>query len=696
MRSLIVIAGLVLAFGLAPAADNAVGLLSSQPTAGGVPLLTEVGWTDNPAETLHYDGDNASAIGLTGGGTFRGAVRFTPTRTCTIKSVLFYQNDPSSNDYAFIYAEGTDTTPGVTLDSVSYSGSAGTVWKRADFAAPLIVIAGVDFWACVQMTHDSGAFPLGTDAGPMLRNRGGFISMGAGWSQLADLQLDYNWNIRAIIEPVPGFDHDVGVSRILIPGTSVGEGAYTPTARITNFGENAESSIPVTCRIDSLGTLVYDQTTAYAGPLQPGHRAEVAFTPDWTTGAGGNAYTVEMFTALAGDLDTSNDTTTQTTSIATYFLMMDHDTGYCKLTVTCIGAIGYDEPADAGNGFRYPKTAASQLFHGSFAVGNSPAYVADRHFGQPASGGVNTDLVPVESLRPIDPPTIGDEHFYAVFDDAGHAAPKEIEVTQNSYMSAAPGYDDFVILVYDIENAGAGAVDGLYAAVFGDFDVGADPRANTVTSDETRRLSYMRWVGSANPTVGLKILEPRSFANLAAIDHDVYVYPDSCMTDRHKFIFMDGTVAQRNSTRPYDWSICTSVGPFDLPAGATYRFAVAFIGGTTVNEVEAHADSAQSWYGIHVGLAERPGEVKADDVRCEVLPNPFRGGTFIHYFSRAAGMFELEVFDATGRMVEARSLEIEAGGGTYHWQPAALARGVYFLNVKTPDNESVVKVLRLN
>ena len=376
-------------------------------------------------------------------------------------------------------------------------------------------------------------------------------------------------------------------------------------------------------------------------------------------------------------------------------LLMDHDTGYCKLTVSCQGSIGYDlPPADAGSGFCYPKTSASALFYSAVAVGNSETYVADRHYSNPASGTPNTDLVPVDSLRPVTPPVAGDEHFRGSYSDAGHPSAKGLKITQNSYMNVATGYDDFAVLALDIANNGSSAVNGVYAAAFADFDIGSAPTNNVCSTDVSRRLTFMRQSTTANPTVGVKILAPRSYANLAAIDHARYVYPDSCMTDGQKWRFMNGTVQQQNSNRAYDWSMCTSVGPFDLAVGASYRFAFAFVGGTDGGQVRVNADSAQSWYDREVGISEERKPVMAGALRPLFLsPNPFSGGTFVNYYTRLAGTVELSAFDATGREVEHAAFEAKAGAGRYLWQPKGLAPGVYFIKVKTPDRESTAKVL---
>ncbi|HDQ99190.1 MAG TPA: T9SS type A sorting domain-containing protein [candidate division WOR-3 bacterium] len=375
-------------------------------------------------------------------------------------------------------------------------------------------------------------------------------------------------------------------------------------------------------------------------------------------------------------------------------LLMDHDTGYCRLTVSAQGSIGYDVAADAGSGFRYPKTAASALFYGSFAVGNAEGYVADRHFGRPASGPQNSDLRAVDSLRPVDPPLAGDQHYRGSYSDAGHSSPKGLLVRQNSYQVAESGYDDFVVITFDIANNGSSPVNGLHAGVFADFDIGADPTTNTVTSDESRRFTFMRQSSNANPTVGVKILAPASFANLAGVDHERYVYPDSAMSDGMKWRFLNGTIVQRNSNRAYDWSTLTSAGPFDLAVGQSYHFAVAFVGGTSENQARAHADSAQSWYDGNVGLAEGPARRDIPTALCEVLPNPFVGQTTVRLQLPQAGRVRVNVVDISGRTVATLADgELAAGRQELIWQPGSLAAGVYFVRVETPAGTTTRPVL---
>jgi len=366
-------------------------------------------------------------------------------------------------------------------------------------------------------------------------------------------------------------------------------------------------------------------------------------------------------------------------------LLMTHDTGYCKLTVSCQGSIGYDIPDGSGSGFCYPKTSATALYYGSFAVGNSPSYVADHHYGNPASGTPNTDLRPVDSLRPVTPPVYGDEHFRGSYSDAGHPTPKGLKITQNTYMSAQPGYDDFVVMVFDIQNQGSNPVNGLYAGIFADFDIGSSSTSNTLFSDTVRRFTYMRQSTTANPTVGVKILAPQSFANLSGVDHAIYVYPDSAMTDNMKFRFLNGTIVQRNSNRTYDWSVLVSSGPFDLPVGQTYRFAVAFVGGADETSARANADSAQSWFDRNVAISEPASAPAPLNSPLTITPNPFTRNLTIRLNLPVAGPVRLTVHDISGRTVGSiYEGTAQPGTNEFRWSAKGLTPGVYFIRLKTP------------
>ncbi len=469
---------------------------------------------------------------------------------------------------------------------------------------------------------------------------------------------------------------------------------------LKNMGNAASTNTRGTLRENSTYITLGDSTSNYgtmnAGDTSRGDRYQVTAASGTPPGS-----QIQFTVHVTSDQGSWDPTFTLTVGVPPIpgQVVMTHDTGYCKLSVIALGSIGYDAPPglDLGSGFSYPKATASQLYYASFLVGNGTGYVADRYYGNPPSGGPNTDFRIVDSLRPVLPPAAGDEHFRWVMSDASHPSPKGLRVTANSYQTALPGYDDFVALVYDIKNEGSTALTGMYAGVMADFDIGSDPTTNTSAADTVRRTQSMRQASTANPTVGVKILAPRSFANLSAVDHARYVYPDSCMTDGQKWRFLNGTIVLRNSNRNYDWSTCTSIGPFDIQPGQSYRCAFAFLGGTSLAEFQAHADSAQSWYDGNVGLLEGEGLTRPrTEVNLVCSPNPFQRAVTISFNLPIPGRVLAQVFDVSGRTVATlANAELPAGRTQAVWSPAKLSSGVYLLKLQLPDGSVTEKLMLL-
>ncbi|MBM3313477.1 hypothetical protein FJY70_02660 [candidate division WOR-3 bacterium] len=270
---------------------------------------------DPPGDTLHVDYEAFNnAVGLTAGGVFYTAARLTPTRACTVVTVIFYKWDVSNNDYVFVWGSGTPTNPGPLIESVPYTGSTTMAWQSISLPIPVPLEPGEDIWVGPRMNHTAGTFPLGVDDGPAVAGRGGWINYQGSWIELSSVGLQVNWHIRAIVGSGGTVAHDVGVEQVLAPTGSMPPGTVAPKARVRNFGTNPESSIPVLCWIDSAGTRVFTDSTTHPGPLAPGAAADVTFPRNWT-GVAGRTYQVTMFTKLAADERRSNDTARATVTV---------------------------------------------------------------------------------------------------------------------------------------------------------------------------------------------------------------------------------------------------------------------------------------------------------------------------------------------------------------------------------------------
>jgi hypothetical protein len=152
---------------------------------------------------LRWDnGSNFDAIGLTNGGTFEASARFPssvmiPLIGKDLTEVEIYINDLPTSCVIKIYGQGTTTTPGSLLYSEDVTSQiVGTSFNTITLTTP-VSISGYDIWIGYEATHAASLYPCGVDAGPMVTN-GGFIYAG-GWTTLAAVGLNYNWNIAGFV-----------------------------------------------------------------------------------------------------------------------------------------------------------------------------------------------------------------------------------------------------------------------------------------------------------------------------------------------------------------------------------------------------------------------------------------------------------------------------------------------------------------
>ena len=386
------------------------------------------------------------------------------------------------------------------------------------------------------------------------------------------------------------------------------------------------------------------------------------------------------------------------TALPPAVIIAEHDTGYCLLSVTAQGSIGYTAPNDeVGSGFRYPKAAISALYYSSMMAGNSATYLVDRFYGQPATT-LNQDWRVVDSLRFITPPEYGDQHLRCSYNDAGHSTPLGLKVTQNSYMSSTSNYDDFVVIVYDYQNTGTTTISGLYSGIIADFDVNPSASSSDIAaSDATRRLVYMRQALNQNPTVGVKLLSPTTAQNLTCIDHDRYVYPDSAMTESMKYRILNGGISLAQSNRTYDWSVALSTSPFNLTPSQSYRVAYAFVGGSSEAELLANADAAQIWYNQMSGISDEddvniPGRLPNIDFK--LIPNPSTRPLRISYNIPNAGNMTIGLYDIAGQLkIQLFQGMVQTKSGVIEFILNNLPNGVYFIKLATGENTVMKKFL---
>ena len=157
---------------------------------------------------LRWDsGTNFDGIGLTSGGTFAVAGRFTPTELGPLASqgvisVSMFINDVPTSARIVLWGANTDLIAGPEVYSQPFTPVA-TSWNTITLTTPYIITGSTDLWIGYEVTHATGSYPAGVDAGPAAFN-GDRIYSGGAWGRLSVLAptLNYNWNIYATVDPV--------------------------------------------------------------------------------------------------------------------------------------------------------------------------------------------------------------------------------------------------------------------------------------------------------------------------------------------------------------------------------------------------------------------------------------------------------------------------------------------------------------
>lgn len=155
---------------------------------------------------IHYDGENAGNSVGDAGTTFIGGARFRASIMGTytggqLISVQFFYSQVATGITIMVYDAGTSSVPGTLLLSQPVDLGSLTLldWNEITLSTA-IPISGNDLWVCLQVEDATAAsFPFGVDAGPADPD-GDWVNDSGTWQHLNDFGLNYNWNIRGVVE----------------------------------------------------------------------------------------------------------------------------------------------------------------------------------------------------------------------------------------------------------------------------------------------------------------------------------------------------------------------------------------------------------------------------------------------------------------------------------------------------------------
>lgn len=255
-----------------------------------------------------------------------------------------------------------------------------------------------------------------------------------------------------------------------------------------------------------------------------------------------------------------------------------------------------------------------------------------------------------------------------------------VEITQKT---ASRMRDDFIIVDYSVKNLMSSTLSDFYIGVFADWDIG-NFQANLGGVDGDRGLAYQYDPGLKDPNYyGLVALSGMSAASVTEAEPNM--------------AFLVAPQAGSGGT-PGDLRTFIGSGPFTIPAGGSQSVAFAISAGTSLVDLQAHADSVHVLWKktVTTGVARADQQLPTCFSLSQNYPNPFNPSTTIRYELPKASRVSLKVYDVLGQEVSTL-VDEEKPAGTYevHFSTQNLSSGMYVYRLQVGDYVAAKKLILL-
>ncbi|MCF8365314.1 MAG: right-handed parallel beta-helix repeat-containing protein [Bacteroidales bacterium] len=161
------------------------------------------------------DGTNYEGIGLTSGGTFSVAARWTPEYLqnydgYSITSVKIFIRGTTIQDIHLKVWSGENAS--LLLLEQQVEDLSLNQWHNMVLDEPISINPDEILWIGYTVADQAiGSYPAGCDNGPAHKGFGDkFTVDGINWENLKDYGFDFNWNIQAVLEEVKGKNSKTG------------------------------------------------------------------------------------------------------------------------------------------------------------------------------------------------------------------------------------------------------------------------------------------------------------------------------------------------------------------------------------------------------------------------------------------------------------------------------------------------------
>jgi len=662
-----------------------------------------------------------NAVGLTGAGSWEGAIRLTPTELAPyagwdIIAICWYHYGTSTySQNVKVYDNGTATQPGPVLTTEPYSTSTEE-WVRVDLSTPVGIPGSGDLWCAVEITQTAADYPIGVDDGPMVNGKGGWIYFSGAWHQLTEYNLNYNWAIMAIVESGGVTSHDVGTMAILAPGaTEMPNTTINPQATYRNFGDFTET-FDVYFEIDSLGSLIYSQTANIT--RDPGMDTTITWPPWTTSPIEGITYDVTAYTVLSGDENPVNDTLTATTTIASAFwkiyTSMPQASYYNAVvaigsqTVYSVG--GYPTytsifefdcateswtTSSATLNHEAQRTAAAACDGKIYVMGGADAGFTAHNYCQeydPVAGTV-TDKTPLPTARNFNGALTWNDTLIYVLGGQSSSYWNVVEIydpANDAWTTATP--------LPEANRSFACGIAGDIIYVTGGYSGSGYRTATRIGVIDPANPQSITWSQGPDIPLGNSGTPGRSRVQGACVEKETgwvfyftggddhgasYPAYDTWFYDPNDALWHQDI----DKPTPISNSQCAVYVPNPFEHG------VLFCAGGYNTATSSGTNATEGLVNIGTGIYETPPVNQGfAGFAFAAMANPSKG--MISYVTSISGKVVLKAYDASGRLIETLINSVQpAGVKTVKWDTSNIANGVYFLRLDAQGETATQKMI---
>lgn len=274
-------------------------------------------------------------------------------------------------------------------------------------------------------------------------------------------------------------------------------------------------------------------------------------------------------------------------------------------TLTGNGRIGFNGTAQSGGmGLNYKSTAL--VYASSFMIGNSASQVSDGMYGVTVSmdGIYDNDFSNLDPITEVIPSVYADNDYYTKFNDDSATSKLNVEVSQRTFAWDETGYDDFIIVEYDITNKSGSTLSNLYAGIFTDWDI-LYYTLNAAHVDTAYNIGYAKSL-THNSYAGIHLISGGDFISYAIdmneMNGSVGYYNDLGFSGTDKFTMlstMRDSAGYTGYTYGEEIGNSVSAGPFSLNANESKKIAFAImVGGESLNDLRDIATMADFKYEL--------------------------------------------------------------------------------------------------